>query len=92
MTTCGSTACGGSGPSTRATPYAAQWWPVGQGVGYGASFANQAADLLEGSPEAPWTPGFLQGEAVQAVCDAMETSADSGRWVRISEVTGQGNL
>jgi predicted dehydrogenase len=67
-------------------PYAAQWWPVGQGVGYGASFANQAADLLEGWPEAPWTPGFREGAAVQAVCDAMETSAASARWVTISEV------
>ena len=68
-------------------PYAAQWWPVGQGVGYGSSFANQVADLLEGWPEAPWTPGFREGAAVQAVCDAMETSAASGRWVTISEVT-----
>jgi predicted dehydrogenase len=68
-------------------PYAAQWWPIGQGVGYGSSFANQVADLLEGWPEAPWTPGFREGVAVQAVCDAMETSAASGRWVTISEVT-----
>ena len=28
-----------------------------------------------------------EGAAVQAVCDAMETSAVSGRWVKISEVT-----
>jgi predicted dehydrogenase len=67
-------------------PYAAQWWPIGQGVGYGASFANQAADLLEGWPEAPWTPGFREGAAVQAVCEAIETSAASGRWVTIREV------
>jgi predicted dehydrogenase len=67
-------------------PYAAQWWPIGQGVGYGASFANQAADLLEGWPDAPWTPGFLEGAAVQAVCEAMETSAAAGRWVSVSEV------
>src|SRR5690348_5393482 len=31
-------------------PYAGQWWPIGQGVGYGASFVNQVADLLEGWP------------------------------------------
>ena len=68
-------------------PYAAQWWPIGQGVGYGTSFANQVADLLEGWPEAPWTPGFEQGAAVQAVCDAMEISAEGGRWVTIGEVT-----
>jgi predicted dehydrogenase len=67
-------------------PYAAQWWPIGQGVGYGASFANQAADLLEGWPDAPWTPGFREGAAVQAVCEAMETSAAAGRWVSVGEV------
>jgi predicted dehydrogenase len=71
-------------------PYAAQWWPIGQGVGYGASFANQVADLLEGWPDAPWVPGFRQAAAVQAVCDAMELSATQNRWVAVSEVTGQG--
>jgi predicted dehydrogenase len=66
-------------------PYASQWWPIGQGVGYGASFANQAADLLEGWPDEPWTPGFAQGAAVQAVCDAMAASAGQGRWVGVQE-------
>jgi len=70
-------------------PYAAQWWPIGQGVGYGASFANQVADLLEGWPDAPWSPGFREAAAVQAVCDAMELSAAQNRWVAVSEVTGQ---
>ena len=69
-------------------PYAGSWWPIGQGVGYGASFGNQVADLLEGWPDAPWSPGFGQGAAVQAVCDAMEASAAQGRWVKVSEVTG----
>jgi predicted dehydrogenase len=69
-------------------PYAASWWPIGQGIGYGASFGNQVADLLEGWPDAPWSPGFGQGAAVQAVCDAMEASAAQGRWVTVSEVTG----
>jgi predicted dehydrogenase len=67
-------------------PYAAQWWPIGQGVGYGASFANQAADLLECWPDAPWSPGFGQGAAVAAVCDAMEASAASRRWVEVAEI------
>ncbi len=69
-------------------PYAADWWPLGQGVGYGSSFGNQVADLLEGWPDAPWSPGFRQGVAVQAVCDAMEASAAQDRWVTVSEVTG----
>jgi len=70
-------------------PYAAQWWPIGQGVGYGSSFANQAADLLAGWPDTPWRPNFHDGAAVQAVCDAMEASAASGRWVSIREVTAR---
>ena len=53
-------------------PYAADWWPLGQGVGYGSSFVNQAADLLEGWPGVPWTPGFRDGAAAQAVCAAIE--------------------
>ena len=69
-------------------PYAADWWPLGQGVGYGSSFVNQVADLLEGWPGAPWEPGFGDGAAAQAVCAAMETSAAEGRWVTIGEITG----
>jgi len=69
-------------------PYAADWWPIGQGVGYGSSFANQVADLLENWPDGPWTPDFAQGVAVQAVCEAMERSAASGRWVATREVAG----
>jgi len=69
-------------------PYAAEWWQIGQGVGYGSSFANQVADLLEGWPDAPWTPGFAEGAAAQAVCAAIESSAVQARWVAVSEVTG----
>jgi predicted dehydrogenase len=69
-------------------PYAADWWPIGQGVGYGSGFVNQVADLLEGWPEAPWEPSFAEGAAVQAVCAAIEASAAEGRWVAVSEVTG----
>jgi len=69
-------------------PYAADWWPIGQGVGYGSSFVNQVADLLEGWPEAPWEPGFGEGAAAQAVCAAIEASAAQGRWVAVTEVTG----
>jgi predicted dehydrogenase len=68
-------------------PYAADWWPIGQGVGYGASFANQAADLLERWP-GPWEPDLEQGARVQAVCEAMERAAAEKRWVRVEEVTG----
>ena len=59
-------------------PYARHWWPVGQGVGYGATFVNSLGDLLERWPDGPWEPDFAQGVAVQAVCEAIERAA-SGR-------------
>jgi predicted dehydrogenase len=67
-------------------PYASQWWPIGQGVGYGSSFANQVADLLEGWPDGQWSPSFAQGAKVQAICDAMELSVGEGRWVAVGDV------
>jgi predicted dehydrogenase len=68
-------------------PYAANWWPIGQGVGYGSSFVNQFADLLEAWPKGPWDPDFRQGLAVQGVCDAIERAAAERRWVKVSEIT-----
>jgi predicted dehydrogenase len=41
-------------------PYARDWWPVGQGVGYGSSFVNHLGDLLERWPDGPWEPNFAQ--------------------------------
>jgi len=69
-------------------PYAAHWWPIGQGVGYGASFVNQVADLLGCWPEGPWEPDFRQGAQVQAVIEAAEHSAQRQEWVNVSEVWG----
>lgn len=71
-------------------PYAAHWWPIGQGVGYGASFVNQVAELLGSWPEGPWSPDFRQGARVQAVCEATERSAQRQEWVNVSEVDGAG--
>jgi predicted dehydrogenase len=67
-------------------PYASSWWPIGQGVGYGSSFVNQFADLLQAWPVGPWDPDFRQGLIVQGVCDAIERAASERRWVRVEEV------
>ncbi len=67
-------------------PYAAEWWPIGQGVGYGTSFVNQAADHLARWPEGSWDPDLETGLRVQRVCEAMERSAAERRWVSVSEV------
>jgi predicted dehydrogenase len=62
------------------------WWAIGQGIGYGASFINQAADLLEQWPDGTWTPDFAAGLEVQAGCEAIERAAAQGRWVSLEEV------
>jgi len=68
-------------------PYAKDWWAIGQGVGYGSSFVNQAGDLMDAWPDGPWQPDFAQGAAVQAVCEAIERAAAERRWVSIGEIT-----
>jgi len=68
-------------------PYAELGWPIGQGIGYGETFVNQAVDLVRAWPSGAWTPSFADGLAVQAVCDAMELSAAQRRWVGIPEIT-----
>ena len=67
-------------------PYAADWWPIGQGVGYGTSFVNQAADHLARWPGGAWDPDLKTGLRVQRVCEAMERSATERRWVAVSEI------
>jgi predicted dehydrogenase len=69
-------------------PYAELAWPIGQGIGYGETFVNQAVDLVRAWPSGAWTPSFADGMAVQAVCDAMERSAGEKRWVSVAEITG----
>ena len=69
-----------SHPQTRG------WWPIGQGIGYGATFVNQAADLLERWPDGDWSPDLADGARVQAVCEAIELAASDERWVRVDEV------
>jgi predicted dehydrogenase len=70
-------------------PQTQGWWPIGQGIGYGASFVNQAADLLAQWPDGTWTPDLETGLEVQAVCEAMERAADQRRWVDVEEITGR---
>ena len=67
-------------------PYASEWWPIGQGIGYGMTFVAQAADLLERWPDGPWEPDLAHGARVQAVCEAIERSAGEQRWLSVAEV------
>ncbi len=68
-------------------PETTGWWPIGQGVGYDATFINLVAALAAAWPNEPWTPGFEVGADVVAVCEAMERSVSQHRWVEVAEVT-----
>ena len=68
-------------------PYAAEWWPIGQGIGYGMTFVAQAADLLERWPDGPWEPDLAHGARVQAVCETIERAAAEHRWLRVADIT-----
>lgn len=68
-----------------AHPYARRWWSPGQGVGYGASFVNQAGELLAAWPAGPWQPDFRVGLRVQRVCEAIDRSASNLEWCQIDD-------
>ena len=66
-------------------PYAADWWAIGQGVGYGASFVNFLGGLLDAWPAGPWLPDLQTGLRVQRVCAAMEQSVARRAWVSVGD-------
>ena len=62
-------------------PYIGAWWPSGHVLGYEHTFVHVIHDFLtclekDRMPE----PNFRDGVKVQAVLDAVERSAKSGRW------------
>jgi predicted dehydrogenase len=67
-------------------PQTEGWWALGQGIGYGETFVNQAADLLTQWPTGTWSPDLATGLEVQAVCEAIERAASERRWVDVAEV------
>lgn len=62
-------------------PYTGQWWPAGHIIGWEHTHTHVVKDLLDGikSGTNP-APSFEDGFRCQAVLDAVERSAASGRW------------
>ncbi|MCA9835008.1 MAG: Gfo/Idh/MocA family oxidoreductase [Thermomicrobiales bacterium] len=62
-------------------PYVNRWWPSGHIIGWEHTHVHQVHDLLVGVAEgvSP-APSFADGFRCQAVLDAVERSAASGRW------------
>lgn len=67
-----------------AHPYVGAWWPPGHIIGYEHTFVHAVHDFLmciekDRLPE----PNFRDGVKNQAVLDAVERSAKSGRWEKV---------
>jgi predicted dehydrogenase len=66
-------------------PYMAAWWPPGHIIGYEHSFTHTVYDFLKAIAEGKSPrPDFEDGLKNQRVLDAIERSATSGQWVKIS--------
>ena len=67
-------------------PYVGAWWPPGHIIGYEHTFVHALHDFFtcleeDCLPE----PNFHDGVKNQAVLDAVERSAKSGRWEKVSQ-------
>jgi predicted dehydrogenase len=68
-------------------PYAGAYWPPAHLIGYEHTFINLLVELMNSiaNGKNP-TPNFEDGLNNQMVLEAVQKSAQSGRWVSISEV------
>lgn len=68
-------------------PYAGAYWPPAHIIGYEHTFINLIVELMNSiaNGKNP-TPNFEDGLNNQTVLEAVQKSAQTGRWVSISEV------
>jgi predicted dehydrogenase len=66
-------------------PYVGNWWPPGHIIGYEHTFVHAVHDFLVAlEKDTMPSPNFEDGVKNQTVLDAIERSAKSGKWERIS--------
>lgn len=67
-----------------AHPYVGNWWPPGHIIGYEHSFVHAVHDFLVAlEKDTMPSPNFKDGVKNQAVLDAVERSAGSGKWEKV---------
>jgi len=65
-------------------PYIANWWGSGHVLGYEHPFVHAVADFVNACVEGkPVQPTFEDGLKNQQVLEAVEQSANTGRWVKL---------
>jgi predicted dehydrogenase len=67
-------------------PYIRGWWPAGHIIGWQHLFVHQVYNLMNGiaTGKNP-TPNFYDGLKCQAVLEAVERSAETEKWVSVTE-------
>ena len=72
--------------SETSHPFWEHWWPPGHIIGYEHTFVHAIQDFLTclEKDKMP-TPNFRDGVKNQAVLEAVERSAKSGRWVKVNK-------
>jgi len=66
-------------------PYMQGWWPPGHIIGYEHTFTHTVLDLLKAIKEDHLpSPNFEDGVRNQAVMEAVERAAETGKWISVS--------
>jgi predicted dehydrogenase len=66
-------------------PYMANWWRPGQILGYEHTFVHTIADFINAvADKRSVPPTFEDGLATQIVLDAVEKSAKTRKWIRLT--------
>lgn len=68
-------------------PYGAAYWPSGHIIGYEHTFINLFSELMKGIADGSSpAPNFEDGLRNQLVLAAVEKSARSGQWIKVSDL------
>ena len=67
-------------------PFLSGWWPAGHIIGWQHTFVHQVYTMMNGiaTGKNP-TPDFYDGMKCQAVLEAVEKSAETEKWVKVTE-------
>ncbi len=67
--------------------YWKNWWPMGHIIGWEHTFTHEVYDFIEGIAKGKNAqPDFRDGAQTQAVLEAVEQSATSGKWAKVEKI------
>lgn len=65
-------------------PYVSHWWPAGHVLGFETTFVHEMYEFYKAIAEGSRTsPDFTDGRKCVEILDAVEKSAEEGKWIRL---------